>query len=73
MSFQTPITIRKAVDRIYQHDYVLPAIQRELVWDPDQITRFFDSLMQGYPIGSLLFWKVREENISRYRFLRFRL
>ena len=68
--FQT-ISIRQAVDRIYRHDYVLPAIQRELVWDPDQITHFFDSLMQGYPIGSLLFWKVRKEALPGYRFYEF--
>jgi hypothetical protein len=28
---------------------VLPAIQREFVWKPEQIEKLFDSLMQGYP------------------------
>ncbi|HAU40130.1 TPA: hypothetical protein DCW56_04330 [Candidatus Peregrinibacteria bacterium] len=31
----------------------MPAIQREFVWEPEQITKLFDSLMRGYPIGSL--------------------
>lgn len=58
MAFQTPITIAKALDRISRHEYLLPAIQREFVWKSDQIARLFDSLMQGYPIGSFLFWRV---------------
>jgi uncharacterized protein with ParB-like and HNH nuclease domain len=33
--------------RIQHKNYVLPAIQREFVWKPEQIERLFDSLMQG--------------------------
>jgi hypothetical protein len=41
-------TIATALGRIQQTNYVLPAIQREFVWKPEQIGRLFDSLMQGY-------------------------
>ena len=51
-AFQTPITIQKALGAIERREYVLPAIQREFVWWPEQIECLFDSLMQGYPIGS---------------------
>jgi hypothetical protein len=71
MSFQTPITIRDALDRIHRHDYVLPAIQREFVWRPEQIARLFDSLMEGYPIGSFLFWSVERDNVRQYKFYDF--
>jgi hypothetical protein len=71
MSFQTPITIKEALDRIHRHDYVLPAIQREFVWRPEQIERLFDSVMQGYPIGSFLFWKVEREHVRQYKFYDF--
>src|SRR5215216_1149277 len=71
MAFQAPITIGKALDRIYRHDYVLPAIQREFVWQTDQTTRLFDSLMQGYPIGSFLFWKVDRSHCHEYVFYEF--
>lgn len=71
MSFQTPISIREALDRIHRHDLVLPAIQREFVWRPDQIARLFDSLMQGYPVGSFLFWNVARENVDQYKFYDF--
>lgn len=71
MAFQTPLTIRKAIDSIRRNEYVLPAIQREFVWDTDQICRLFDSLMRGYPIGSFLFWKVDRERCRQYTFYGF--
>jgi len=55
MSFQTPITIREAVDNIYTGKYLLPSIQREVVWDTDRMERLFDSLMRDYPIGHSCF------------------
>jgi hypothetical protein len=71
LPFQTPITIAKALDRIHTHEYVLPAIQREFVWDTDQVCSLFDSLMRGYPIGSFLVWKVDANNIDRFVFFDF--
>ena len=73
MPFQTPITIKTALDRMQAHEYVLPAIQREFVWGTDQIAALFDSLMKGYPIGSFLFWKVdpgRANDYVYYDFIR---
>jgi len=66
MAFQTPITLRTALDRIQTHEYVLPAIQREFVWNRDQIAALFDSLMKGYPINSFLFWNVKKERSSDF-------
>ena len=73
MAFQTPITISKALESIGCRKYVLPAIQREFVWRPNQIERLFDSLMRGYPIGSFLFWIVKRESIEQYKFYDFML
>lgn len=39
----------------------LPDIQREYVWETDAIAKLFDSIMGEYPIGSFLFWKIRED------------
>lgn len=71
MPYELPITVRDAVDRINAHKYVLPAIQREFVWRPDQIERLFDSLCKGYPLGSFLFWTVDAANIPKYDFYHF--
>ncbi|HDR14595.1 MAG TPA: DUF262 domain-containing protein [Desulfobacteraceae bacterium] len=71
MAFQTPITIKEAVENVHAKKYLLPAIQREVVWDDDQITRLFDSLMRDYPIGSFLFWYVKKKNAGNYQFYEF--
>lgn len=71
MAFQTPITIKQALKNIESNNYLLPAIQREVVWSKDQIVRLFDSLMRDYPIGSFLFWNVEEHNSKEYTFYEF--
>ena len=57
MAFQTPITVKEAVENVHRKKYLLPAIQREVVWDTDQIERLFDSLMRDYSIGSIVYLK----------------
>ncbi|HET6496786.1 MAG TPA: DUF262 domain-containing protein [Thermoleophilia bacterium] len=71
MAFQTPITIERALQGITTHEYVLPAIQREFVWKPEQICAFFDSLMRRYPIGSFLFWEIPTADLGDYVFYDF--
>jgi hypothetical protein len=68
MAYQTPITIRKALERIHERQYVLPAIQREFVWRPEQVCQLFDSLLRGYPIGAFLFWNVTAERSRDFVF-----
>ena len=71
MPFQTALTIKETIQSIHRRKYLLPSIQREFVWDCDQITRLFDSLMLGYPIGSFLFWEVGTENVKEFVFYEF--
>jgi uncharacterized protein with ParB-like and HNH nuclease domain len=69
--FQSPITIRQAIDRINRNEFLLPSFQREFVWRSEQIEKLFDSLMKGYPISSMLFWKVKGETKTEFRFYKF--
>ena len=71
MSFQTPVTIREALTRMSSHEYILPAIQREFVWEDDKICGLFDSLMRKYPIGSFLFWDIPQAEVGNYVFYDF--
>ena len=64
-------TIENALDSIASHEYVLPAIQREFVWQPEQVCNLFDSLMQGYPFGEFMLWRVAPENSGKYRWYDF--
>ncbi len=58
-------TIEEALNSISTHEYVLPAIQREFVWLPDQVCNLFDSVMQGYPFGEFMLWRVAPENSAQ--------
>lgn len=69
--YQSGLTIKDALEAVSKNHYVLPAIQREFVWKPEQICRLFDSLMQGYPFGTFLFWKVEPEKSSDFKFFGF--
>jgi hypothetical protein len=72
MPFEDAKTISDVLRGIQQQAYVLPAIQREFVWDPDtQVTRLFDSLMRGYPIGAFLSWTVRPPLVGEFKFYGF--
>lgn len=65
-------TIAKTLPGINESIF-LPAIQREFVWDTDQVVQLFDSVLRGYPIGSFLFWEVRDEYADqqiKYEFIR---
>jgi hypothetical protein len=67
----TPDTIAATIKRL-NVNYLLPAIQREFVWEPAQVVKLFDSVMRGYPIGSFLFWEVEDANRDKwdvYKFL----
>ena len=64
-------TIKETLDSIASHGYVLPAIQREFVWRPEQVCNLFDSLMQGYPFGEFMFWRVEAQNAGQYRWYDF--
>ncbi|WP_095181953.1 DUF262 domain-containing protein [Pseudomonas sp. Irchel 3F6] len=64
-------TIKQLLDKVASQEYILPAIQREFVWWPEQICRLFDSLMQGYPFGTFLFWRIAPEKRQEYQFYDF--
>ena len=71
MAYEKPIKIKEAIASIEDGDYVLPAIQREFVWNTDQIVTLFDSLMRDYPISTFLFWQVKAKDVGKFKFYSF--
>lgn len=71
MSYQTALPIIEVMEQIHRKKYLLPAIQREFVWDTEQIERLFDSLLRSYPISSFLFWKVNKDKVHDFEFYEF--
>lgn len=62
------MSIGPLMREIENNDYYLPAIQREFVWPQHKIEALFDSLLRGYPIGTMLRWKVEDEARHDFQF-----
>lgn len=43
---------------------LIPDLQRPYVWTPPQVTLLVDSLIRGWPFGTLLMWKVAKDALS---------
>ena len=71
MAYEKPITIKEAISSIQNQEFILPAIQREFVWNTKQIELLFDSILRDYPISTFLFWKVKAEDVKKFKFYRF--
>ena len=39
----------------------LPMFQREFVWEKEQSAKLIDSILKGFPIGTFIFWRTKEE------------
>lgn len=58
------LSIKKAMQMIALGQMYLPEIQRNFVWRTEQIENLFDSIIMGYPIGTMLFWSATKKTIS---------
>ncbi len=43
---------------------LIPDLQRPFVWTPNQVTLLIDSLIRGWPFGTLLLWKVHQSDLQ---------
>jgi hypothetical protein len=42
---------------------LIPNLQRAYVWEPEKVILLLDSLIKGWPFGSLLLWAVKPNNM----------
>lgn len=64
--------IDRLIKRIDEGDIKIPAFQRGYVWKQNQVIELLESLVNEYPIGSILLWKSSERlkstrNIAGYK------
>lgn len=45
----------------------VPAFQRDFEWDNKKKIKLFDSIKEGYPIGSILFWRPDFTNLDDFK------
>lgn len=58
------ISIYEALLNIKDGKYVMPAFQRQYVWNMEQIEKLWDSILLDYPIATFLFWRVDDSNVT---------
>jgi len=44
---------------------LIPDLQRPYVWSPRQVVLLVDSLLRGWPFGSLLLWSVSKDQVAQ--------
>lgn len=65
---ENSISIYDAMKYIDQGKYVMPAFQRQYVWNMEQIEKLWDSILLDYPIATFLFWHVDDYNTNWYTY-----
>lgn len=47
---------------------LIPDLQRPYLWTPNQVTLLIDSLVRGWPFGTLLLWRVSHQEVQEIPF-----
>lgn len=55
------VTFSSLMNDIEKGNIKIPQFQRNFVWSKDKSAKLLDSIVKGYPIGTFIFWKTREE------------
>ena len=72
--YRTPQSIAYTMQQIRSRKYVLPGIQRRYTWDMHRVEKLFDSIMEDYPINTIMLWFVHDDSIKQnYAFYDFLL
>ncbi|ANH03177.1 6-hydroxypseudooxynicotine oxidase [Shinella sp. HZN7] len=58
------VPVADLVDLVMSGEYRVPRFQRPYVWSPDDMIQLFDSVVRGFPIGSLLIWQTDRKDIT---------
>ena len=61
-------TIYEIVRKIQEDQYVMPAFQRQYVWNMEQIEKLWDSILSNFPISTFLFWHLDDSNTTNETF-----
>ena len=49
------------LEAVVNGQYVVPKFQRDFIWGTKQIIDLFDSILKGFPIGSVIMWNPGDE------------
>lgn len=71
MASWEPKTVKEVVEGIAQDVYVLPVIQRNLVWGKEKMELLFDTLLKGNAFGGIMVLKEDSQQIPLFAHRRF--
>lgn len=57
--------VEQLVSGVQQGSISLPDLQRPFVWPTTKVRDLFDSMYRGYPVGTLMFWDVAQQDATR--------
>jgi hypothetical protein len=57
-----PISVPEVLSKLRDGEWLVPAFQREFVWDVPAIVALGTSIIDGYPIGMMTLWDQSEED-----------
>jgi len=52
------------MQNIQSGKYIMPAFQRQFVWNMAHIEKLWDSILLDYPITTFLFWHIDDANVT---------
>ena len=55
------LTFSSIMNSIETGNLKIPQFQRDFVWSKEKSAKLLDSVVKGYPIGTFIFWKTKEE------------
>lgn len=60
------ISIRGLIKNLSIWRLRLPSFQRSFVWDDEDVKKFIESMVKGYPCGTILLWKPSDPDIDPF-------
>ena len=55
------LTFSSLMADIEKGNIKIPQFQRDFVWSKEKSAKLLDSIVKGYPIGTFIFWKTKQE------------
>ncbi|MDK2870351.1 MAG: hypothetical protein PWP19_1181 [Thermococcaceae archaeon] len=56
--------IKELIPELESGKYRIPSFQRQYVWDEDDIKDLIDSIVNNYPIGTIILWKPSNSSLA---------
>ena len=54
--FPTNKGLTTYLDELLSQNYQIPTFQRDIVWEKENVKKFWDSIYKFYPLGQALEW-----------------